>query len=289
MEVQKNESRLLVTGVFHHTTDQAAFIDRVDLSVWGKRRAEIKPIVSTEPPFAVGGPKRIFSRALRGSCLVTGNPFQLVYGPMRWVNRVPSAQLLLRSEQRPISFAEAECTVDALIRKGYKCQVSKVEMTFDLSDASVPYIRQHLQTKARHYRQLKDSQGRRTWYAGGPRSPLQIRVYQKAGTVVRLELVFRRAFLLRVGICEPHQLVLLRKVNLALLAHLREVDAAKSERFLGQKRENHRERVVQAWAEMLPPHEFSRTLRDLDIPRPDIFVPCGLELKIRRMQGQLIW
>jgi hypothetical protein len=213
-------------GVFGHTTDRAAFIDRVDLGIWGKRRTWPLPwMVTIDRNFPIGGPKSMYARCVDGFCPVTGNPFQEKYGVMRWPDRVPERRLTLRSQRTPLSGAQVELVSRSLMRKGFRSQVSQAEMTFDFTGTSIGFIKRHLLTTARRFQSYRDELGRETYYVGGFKSPWQVRIYQKRDDVVRFEFIFRREFLRNKGISRPHELVLLRKIDLNRLVWLREKGA----------------------------------------------------------------
>ncbi|HEV2717023.1 MAG TPA: hypothetical protein VGU64_17295, partial [Terriglobales bacterium] len=54
-------------------------------------------------------------------------------------------------------------------------------------------------------------------YLGRPRSPWQIRIYQKSVSIVRVEFVFRLPFLQAKRIYEPQDLIRLGKIRLGAL------------------------------------------------------------------------
>jgi hypothetical protein len=276
-------------GVFGYLTDQAAFIDRVDLSLRGKRRRRPKGMVSVVRRFPIGGRESLYARAVEGLCPATGNPFQLKYGVRRWPGRVPPVRLILRSQLTPLSGAQAELVSSSLMCRGFRSQVSKVELTMDLTGTSVDFFEARLQTSARRFRTLRDIEGRKTYYVGGPRSHWQVRIYQKTDTVVRVEFIFRIPFLRRYGVRKPDELVLLRRVDLGRLIWLREIDTSKLE--VGEKRrpKDDQNRVLRSLAQWLSAKEFSNALKELGIRRPDIFIPCVLESKLRRLQRRLLW
>ncbi len=264
-------------GVFQYLIDRAAFLDRVELSIWGTRRRRAIKHVSLMPTFAIGGPKSFYARAANGFCRATGNTFQLRYGVMRWFRRVPPYRLILYSNATPLSYAQVELIVKALVRGGFRAQVSKIELTFDLSETSVGFFIRHAQTRARRTRRLRDEFGRRTFYVGGARSQWQLRVYDKADLVTRFEFIFRRAFLRRIGIRYPHELVFLRRANLRRLVWLWEVDRSQLPR------------AVQASAGSLTVRQLWAATKDYGPARSEWFRPCPIEKQLQRMQGRLVW
>lgn len=276
-------------GVFRHLVDRAAFIDRVDLSLRGKRRRRPLGSVSIDRRFAIGSEKSVYGRATDGTCVPTENPFQLKYGVLRWPRRVPPMRLTLRSQQTPLSGAQAELVSNAFLCRGFKSQVSRVEMTFDLTGTSVNFFRRNLQSTARRFRTVTDARGWKTFYVGGPRSHWQLRIYQKQSTVVRFEFTFRIAFLRRWGIRRPHELVLLRNIDLTRLVWLREVNESKLLVSGEKELEDYQNRAIRRMAQFLSANRFSKWLKECRIFRPELFVPCSLEAKLRRLQRRLLW
>jgi hypothetical protein len=172
---------------------------------------------------------------------------------------------------------------------GFRTKVSQVEMTMDLTEASVDFFKMRLQSTARRYRTLRDIEGWKTFYVGGSRSPWQVRIYQKQDAVVRFEFIFRIPFLRKYGIRRPDELLLLRKIDLSRLVWLREIDRSKLEIGDGERLENFQKRALQSLSQQLSASQFSRALRDCGIARRDLFVTCPLELKLRRLQSRLVW
>jgi hypothetical protein len=276
-------------GIFSHLIDEAAFVDRVDLSLWGKRRRRPEGMVSILRGFPIGGPESLYARAVEGVCPVTGNPFQLKYGVRRWPRRVPPVRLILRSQRTPLSGAQVELVSSALMCRGFRSRVSKVEMTTDLTGTSVDFLKMRLQTTARRFRTLRDAKGRKTYYVGGPRSHWQVRIYQKQPTVVRFEFIFRIPFLRKCGVRRPEELLLLRTIDLNRLVWLREIDASKLQVGIGGDLEDYQNRILRTWATCLSSSQFAQALKDSGVGRRDLLIPCAMETKLRRLQRKLVW
>ena len=276
-------------GVFSYLTDQAAFIDRVDLSLWGKRRRKALGDVSVAPSFPIGGEKSVYGRAVDGICRATENPFQLKFGVMRWPGRVPPLRLMLRSQRTPLSGAQVELVSRSLLVRGFRSLVSRVEMTMDLTDTSVDSFKRVLFSTARRYRTLKDMEGRKTYYVGGPRSHWQLRIYEKQADVVRFEFIFRIPFLRKCGVRRSDEVLLLRKVDLNRLVWLREIDASKFQVGYRQNLANYQNRALRSWSQCLSATQFSKALMDWGVARRDLLVPCALESRLSRLQRRLVW
>ena len=162
-------------------------------------------------------------------------------------------------------------------------------MTIDLTGTSVDFFKKHLQTTARRFRTLRDTVGRKTYYVGAPGSHWQLKIYQKRPAVVRFEFTLRIAFLQKCGLRRPHELVLLRNIDLTRLVWLQEVDQSKLKVGDEGRLGNNQNRALRSWAQCLSTRQFSKALKDWGIARRDLLVPCALEWKIRRLQRRLMW
>jgi hypothetical protein len=200
------------SGVFQRLADKSAFIDKAVLSVWGHRRERVPPAVELAQSRAIGGSTRMYARLLPGHCQLTGNPFELKYGRLQTYPNVPPFRLSLRSDVVPLSAAGVSSTIDSLFRLGFHCQISQVEFTFDVTGYSFPFFREHLLTTAHSVTEV-GKPDRMTLYAGGPRSPWQLRIYQKTDSLMRVEFILRRAWLHAHGIEQLDDLLLLMDLD----------------------------------------------------------------------------
>ncbi len=200
------------SGVFPRLADKSAFIDKAVLSVWGHRRERVPPAVELAQSRAIGGSTRMYARLLPGHCQLTGNPFELKYGRLHPYSNVPPFRLSLRSDVVPLSAAGVSSTIDSLFRRGFHCQVSQLEFTFDVTGFSFPFFREHLLTTAHSVTEV-GKQDHKTLYIGRPRSPWQLRIYQKTDLLMRVEFVLRRAWLHAHGIEQIDDLLLLRDLH----------------------------------------------------------------------------
>lgn len=192
----------------------AAFVDKAAFSVWATRRKREPVTLKLGPNFAVGGQNRGYARSLHGINRMTGSPFELKYGRLQKWKRFPPFRLTLRSADNPLSGAQVRSVLDALFHKGYRCKTALVELTFDLSAYSFSLLSQRLFTTARSINELVDCSGRKTLYVGTPRSPLQLRIYEKTDGCVRVEFVLRPAYLRAHRIVTVEHLLKLRAVDL---------------------------------------------------------------------------
>src|SRR5947199_6779508 len=81
-------------GVFSNLIDQASFIDKVVLSVRGKKRKRPQAAIETVQNLAIGGPGRFYGRALHFNCRDGGNPGELRYAPLTHFPSVPPLRLI---------------------------------------------------------------------------------------------------------------------------------------------------------------------------------------------------
>jgi hypothetical protein len=182
------------SGVFQRLANESAFVDKAVLSVWGDRRERVLPTVEFGQSRAIGGSKRMYARLIPGTCSLAGNPFQLKYGRLHhWAN-VPPFRLSVRSDTVPLSGAQVSAIVSSLFRRGFRCQISLVEFTFDIKGFPFSFFREHLLTSSHSITEV-GKEGHKTLYAGRPRSPWQLRIYQKTDSLMRVEFILRRALL----------------------------------------------------------------------------------------------
>jgi hypothetical protein len=214
-------------GVFPHLVNKVAFLDKVELSLWGVRRRRILPTVIVKPSIAIAGPNRPYGRSLHGTCRPTGNPFELRYGRIQPWPKLPPLRLIGRSNSVPLTGSQIALIAQSLVRQGFSAQIRLVELTFDTQEIPIRQLRFDLFTRSRSFHELRDSRGRETFYVGSRRSPWQLRIYQKTSEIVRLEYILKRPFLLAHGIQRPEDLLQLRKLNLNSLATFREFDEAR--------------------------------------------------------------
>lgn len=175
---------------FNFLVAYAAFVDTLEVSVYGERRGKPLPNVRLGLDSPVGSSRSNYARSQSGICCVTGNPIEHRYGPFgRNKYRVPPHRIILRSETAPLTGWSVRRVLDALFKAGYRVVVSKCEVTFD-TRVPLRFLLEHtccLLTRQR----LSASSFR----FGSPRSGWQVRVYKKAPSVVRLEFILRRTAL----------------------------------------------------------------------------------------------
>jgi hypothetical protein len=275
------------SGVFQQLVDRRAFIDKIVLSIRGDRRKPTNKMVKITANRPIGGQNRNYARSERGLLARSRNPYEMRYGALRLRGALPSSILILRSEARPTTISGVTEAVESLCEDGSTATVSQVELTFDLSGVSVGWLRKRIFTRARTFRRLRDSQGRQTFYVGGRTSPWQVRVYDKADEVVRLEFIFRRPWLRNLGINRPQDLRLLRRIDLRSLIRICRLNESALAEFL-ENEEEYIDRAFRGWLRDLTFREFlSRaTQYGWELPE-DVFVRSKIDRRLQRMHTQL--
>ena len=272
-------------GIFGYLIDRMPFIERVDLSVWGRRRKVPKRTVSILQHFSIGGPGRLYGHSNHGICRATRNKFEQRFGVLQWPGRVPPLRFIFYSNGTPLTCANVQMVLDAMMRRGCRTCLSKVELTFDLTKPSVNFFRDHTVTAARKLTYIANERGR--FFCSGTRnSPWQLVIYEKP-PIVRFELILRRQFLRKLRVNLPHEIVRLRTLDLRRLVRVQEPESrnlADDNNVPGYVLP-----VIRNWAERFSTRKFAYALRGCG-RRPDEWLrPCPVEGKIRRMQRRLVW
>ncbi len=155
----------------------------------------------------------------------TGNRLQFRYGKFMPYQNVSPFALSVRSDRLPVTCADVELAMAAFVRQGYKAKVSRIEVTFDVTDIRLDLFARELCTTARSFREIQSASGT-TLYVGGVNSPWQVKLYQKTSTIVRVEFTLRNMFLRRHRIVRPHEVFLLRKARLWDHVFFRQINQA---------------------------------------------------------------
>ena len=279
--------RSKVTGVFPHLMNQAAFIDKVVVNIWGARRKRCVPTIVGKGNLAIGGGTRLYARCIPRRHRVSGNKLQLKYGVMRPYRNLSPFVVTIWAHCSPVTCSDVMLVLDGFFRSGYKAVVSSVELTFDTSGVQLWQFCRDLCSRARGV-EVGDGSGASTQYVGGARSPWQLRNYQKTPAVVRVEFVLRSNFLSAHGIRRPQDLLQLRRLDLWRYVGFRVVDHS-----LGYLLPP---RVLEPWSRrglLLPPampaSVVERELRAAGIDPSRWVIPSDREKLLRKMQGHLLW
>jgi len=273
-------------GVFNGIVDKRAFFDRVALSIWGNKRRPSKNVsVQTNKP--IGGKGRAYARAERGT-LRTGIAYELRYGLSGVKRFMPPMMLILRSEPSPLTAIDTVTAVRALCGNVSRASISEVELAFDLSRISVAFFRQRILSSARTFTQIPADRETKTLYIRGRKAPWQLRIYAKSPTVTRFEYVLRSAYLRKVGINAPLDLVTVRHLPLSSLVMLRELDEAAFRKVVAQLPEL-QGRVVRSFRRNLTLQDFLRATRDtLKLPE-SAFLEPAIAKRLEKMQQRLLY
>jgi hypothetical protein len=277
--------------MFQHCVNRAAFIDRIVLSVWTEQKPVLDQLLEAKN-IGVWSSKSRYARRLWGKTPVTGNPVEVLYGKASRLPRVPPCQVIMRSEEVPLTGAQVNETMRLLFPGATRIQPVLAELTFDLKNrASVLYLYRHMIHGARSFVEWSYLDGSTTVYIGSPKSPWQIRIYDKAKAkgIVRLELILRQKLLFGYGIRQPDTVVTLRSMDLKSMFSLRRFARARLEAAADGWRDVVRRDIVGEWEQYGGTAQLlCRMLRG----RGDegrLFPRSGLQRTVEKMQRNLIW
>jgi hypothetical protein len=284
------EPKLITTaeGVFPAALDRCAFVDTLKLSLWGSRRDSPLCDVRDVKKEPIGSRRSKYGWVERGTIVSTGNRYEVVYGVLRLQKILPTVELILRSDETPIRVAEAGAAIFNFCETVTRVIVSYAELTFDVTGRSVQWFERSIFSSARRFVTLNDSSGRRTFYAGGPTSPWQLRVYEKTTEVTRFEFALRRRFLRQRRISRPEDLELLRHLDFGYCVTLRRPNLYAME-AIKKNLEFERRRAFDSLFGMVPLREFVISAEQMfGAPRRDLVLPDPLDERLGRMQRQMI-
>jgi hypothetical protein len=276
--------------IFGFAVDTVAIVDTMSIGIRGEVSPEPVGLVDVknEPCLSKNS---CFGRLLTATTADTGNPIQVVYskaGKMAPVIAIPDGMIQFRSEATVLSGAQVMRDCGNLFPTATRSELSMVEFTFDVSSPGLETIRKQAIHRARRTRSLVDDEGRRTFYVGSRYSPWQLRVYDKADGIVRIEFVFRRPFLVKHGLLRPIDLLKLRVFDLETLVRFRRVSPEHLEEAAPDRSAKWREGIVR-WAELWPISELPAYLRSQRIKPGTVLRRTQLQRKIGRMQKRFIW
>jgi hypothetical protein len=243
----------IVEGVFSEAINRRAFFDKVVLSLWGVKKNPSGPGVGSVVPQPIGGRGRKYATNEHGVLLRSGNSYDVKYGLMQLTHVLPPLVLTIRSDHSPVTLSVLQEGIEAVSQETSRISVSYVELTFDFNRLPIDFYRRNILASAHRFTELRDQYGRQTYYFGGPTSPVQICVYEKApqAGVTRLEFRFRRSFLHRHGINTMRNLGNLRTLLLQRWLRVREVDESAVEelerRLRREDRDDVRQRILTKW------------------------------------------
>lgn len=280
--------------MFAHTTNAAAFIDRIVVNVWsaGINATLVRQKLKASKNRPILSKRRVYSWCLSGVVQLTGNPIAIVYGRAKRFPNVPKAQITLRSEAVPLTGAQVMVAITDLFGPRVKVDVSTLELTFDTDRIAWWRLCQEAIYRARTWREMSDAIGRRkTLYIGARASDAQVRIYQKTDTVVRLEFVLRRGYLRSHGISHPLEVGRLRAGQVWHLFSLHSCSAARIRAATGSWRRNPdgRELLCEWRQRGLPNQLLASVLRGGGVDTSRVLVKSRLQVKYEQMLANLIW
>jgi hypothetical protein len=285
---QKNAEGATVSGVFESLINNVAFVDKMTLGIHGKLRKRFSKKIEKTENLAIGGPGRPYARSLHGIYAPTGNPVEVKYGRNRVYRNLFDAKVTVRSERRPLSFAEVTEVLACLFCKGFRRSMSGTEFTCDVS---IPFrfFENHILTKARSVRTLEDDRGRQTLYAGAPGGQWMLRVYQKTKSTTRVEFVLRNEFLLRAEINDLADLGALKDVSWNRLVQFPSVCQRALEELVTGKATGKQLKIILDWPRRWPTDILLEVLRDYGLPADQILRPSAVEQWLAEMQKAFVW
>ena len=263
----------MISIFFDFLVAYAAFVDTLEVSIHGERREKPLSTVRLGQNAAVGSSRSNYARSQRGTCCLTGNPFEHRYGPFgRNKHRVPPHRIILRSETSPLTGSAVRTVLDALFKTGYRAVLSKCEVTFD-TRIPLPFLLQHA-CSALTVRKFESS-----ICFGSPRSTWRVRVYQKAPSVVRLEFVLHRGLLRASNINSLESLSAVIQLGLFDWFPIREL----------RDRSAVGEGSVPAELRKAPMRKLRRFCRRNGLAFQNLTKQCPEERTFRRMLGRFVW
>lgn len=268
---------------FGYLVGHAAFLHKIVFSIDGEGNTPILGVTEA----ILSGPKSTYGRKAKGVNPLSGNGWELRYGRVKKYKNVPEMQLTIRSDACPVTCAEALMLVAHTCRRVSRIQVSSLELTFDLLGEEPTKLMNRVFTSSRRPADIREFKG--TWYIGSPMSAWEVRIYQKAPAVCRLEFILRRSFLQKVGINDPVEILGLRHFDLSRVLSLRRLDSRALEAKLGSITPGWKRRLVLHWPYSLQMHEQglrrNRKIETIEaFPLARVWVQ-----RIVSMQRRLIW
>ncbi len=278
--------------VFRYLLNEAAFVDGIALSVWTDRNPILDQLVDSKS-IGILGPKSRYARLLSGKAPLTGNLVEVLYGRVSRFPRVPPYRVVIRSEEMPLTGAQVNETMRLLFPTATKIRPVLVELTFDLmKKVTVDQLQQHMIYRARQITELTDFAGKRTTYIGSPRSPLEIKLYDKVKSkgIVRLELILQRKFLSDCKIQEPDNLVTLRSVALDSIFSVRRFSRPRIAKATTGWSDEYWQDMARNWEfDGRPLQMLCRMLGGGGDVTGRLFPRSGLQRTVEKMQKNLIW
>lgn len=270
----------------NHLRGQCAFIDRVVVSIiHGTLRKPFGENIYPTKDGGIAGPRSHYSRCLHGNCKLTGNYFQLRYGPLKKAPRFPLFRLIVISSTIPVTGTQVVSVLNSLFMSGCAHYIGEVELTFDIAPPKRFACDRQIFTSAR--RSFVHWSEKPAFYFGSRKSAWQLRVYSKTATTLRLEFIFRRAFLLKRHITMPDHVLKLATLDLSPMASFRSISQAKLRAAIQGSAAVLRQWICLPWAMRGSLQLLGRAARQDGIDLEPLLKPCVVEERMRRMQRRL--
>jgi hypothetical protein len=204
-----------------------------------------------------------------------------------WKNKLAPFQFTMRTDEAPLTCAQLNRAIGSVVCNGSRTLVSLAELTFD-TDIPIRAVCRDVFTKARVLREMENAAGM-TLYIGSPRSPWQMRVYQKTACITRVEFVLRTPVLRALNINQPQDLLLLRTANLWKLVWWRTFAPVPTAVEIGRHTSGVQTRACLALLRRSS-RSLDRLLRaEYTIPTARLLHDSSIESTLRQMQDRLIW
>lgn len=169
--------------VFPHLVDKTATVDKIVVSVTGKLKEHFcKNELLNVKRESIFHPGDLYGGCIFAQWGMTKNSVLVHHGRLVRFKNVPPQLVTMHSETIPVTAAQIKLFIKSCMEEdpGPVISVSSLELTFDVTDAEVEYIRQNLIHRAQGgERSLFDEWSNQTIYVGSPRSAWQVRIYQK--------------------------------------------------------------------------------------------------------------
>jgi hypothetical protein len=233
---------------------------------------------------------RAYARYLVFGCARTGNRGELKYGRrLPWADIAPY-RMEIESSAAPISYATVGATLADLFCGSPRVEPRYAELTFDIRGISVAFLWRHVVSRA----QVRDVFGcpeKRTFYIGSPHSSWQVRCYDKAESVVRLEFVLRAGFFRQHQVHRlEHIAKLTRAALFSELIGLREFRSGYpgcSHVFAGNSLQ---QRAAFSMSRAAPIRDVSHLLQtEHGLTPSSVLKICPEQRLLERMQRRLVW
>jgi hypothetical protein len=277
--------------MFRYCLNNAAFIDRVVLSVNSDKKPTLDQLLDREDKGILSPKSRksFYSRCCKGKAPNTGNPVQVLYGRVSRFPRVPPYRVVMRSEEVPLTGAQVNEVIRLLFPGATSVRPVLVELTFDLKSTSVNYLQRHVLHRARLYYEYSSLRGK-TAYFGSSSSPWQLRIYDKAPGIVRVELILKVKLLSRYGIQQPDGIGTLRSLKLNSMFAFKKFSRPRIIEATSSWSDEYWREAVREWyyyGQHL--NGLSRILGKSRSETDRIFPLSGVQRRVVKMQRNLIW